>query len=51
MDLIDRQKAIEALEKIKATRDGKNCSRNAMYEARALGYAIAILKQLPKENG
>lgn len=51
MELVDRNKAIEMLEKMKAEREKRTCSRSSIYEARALGYAIAILKRLPKENG
>lgn len=49
MDLIDRKKAIEILEKIKAQKESCNCSRQRLREAQAIGYAIAIIKKLPKE--
>lgn len=49
-DLIDRQKAIAKLEQIKAKKEKCNCSRQTLREAQAIGYAIAVLKQIPNEK-
>lgn len=46
-ELIDRNKAIEILEKIKKDKESKTCSRSNIYQAQALGYAIAVLKKIP----
>lgn len=46
---IDADKAIETLEKMKADRLKKSCQKSSLYEANALGYAIAIIKKLPKK--
>lgn len=48
MDLIDRQKAIDTLMAIKKEKEKSNCSKQRMREATAIGYAIAIIKKLPK---
>lgn len=50
-DLIDREKAISTLEKIKAEHAKRTCSRASLQQAQALGYAIAVIRKLPKENG
>ena len=47
VDLIDRNKAIEVLFKIKAEKESCNCSKQRLREATALGYAIAVLKKVP----
>ena len=47
-DLIDRDAAIEVLEKIKAEHQRRTCSRESLRQADALGYAIAVLKSVPK---
>ena len=47
-DLIDRDAAIEVLEKIKAEHQRRTCSRESLRQADALAYAIAVLKQVPK---
>lgn len=49
-DLIDRDKAISALEKIQAEHAKRTCSRQSLQQAQALGYAIAVLKKLPAER-
>lgn len=46
MTLVDKEKAIEILKKLQAERLKKDCVRNNIYEANALGYAIAILNKL-----
>lgn len=48
MDLVDREKAIEVLRKIQKERAGCNCGRKSIDQANALGYAIMILKKLPR---
>lgn len=47
MKLVDLDKCIEVLEKIKKERAVCNCGRKSIEQANALGYAIAILKKLP----
>jgi hypothetical protein len=49
-DLIDRDKAIDTLEKIRAEHAKRTCSRKSLQQAQALGYAIAVLKKLPAEK-
>lgn len=51
MDLVDREKAIVILEKIKAEHASRTCSRSSLQQAQALGYAIAVIKKLPAEKG
>lgn len=46
-ELIDKNKAIEILEKIKKDKESKTCSRSNIYQAQALGYAIVVLKKIP----
>lgn len=47
-DLIDRQEAINVLEKIKAQKENCNCSRQRLREAQAIGYAIAVIKKIKR---
>jgi len=47
--LVDRDKAIEKLNELKAKRE-KSCSMSSVYEVNALNYAIEIIKKLPVEN-
>lgn len=49
-DLIDRDKAIDTLEKIRSEHAKRTCSRQSLQQAQALGYAIAVLKKLPAER-
>lgn len=49
-DLIDREKALEKLNAIKATKEARTCSTASMREAVAIGYAIEVLKRLPSEG-
>lgn len=49
MDLIDRQKAIDVLKQMRKKRSECGC-RGSSYEAKALDYAIEVVKKLPKEN-
>lgn len=44
---IEKEQAIETLRKIQKKRQDCNCGRSAIYEATALGYAIAVLSKLP----
>ncbi len=46
MNLVDRDKAIEKLNELKAKRE-KSCSMSSVYEVNALNYAIEIIKKLP----
>ena len=46
-ELIERDKAIEKLREIQAKHRSRTCSRSALIQADALGYAIEILRQLP----
>lgn len=48
-EYVDVEKAIETLQRFKAEREKRNCSRSQIIEAQAFGYAIAILKKLPKK--
>lgn len=47
MKYIEREQAIATLRKIQKKRNDCNCGRSAIYEAQALGYAIAVITQLP----
>lgn len=47
-EYVDVNKAIETLEKLKAEREKKSCQKHSIYEATAIGYAIAVLKKLPR---
>lgn len=47
MKYIDREQAIRTLKKIQEKRKNCNCGRSSIYEAQALGYAIAVITQLP----
>jgi hypothetical protein len=49
-DLIDRDKAIEILKKIQAQHARRTCQRSSLQQAAAIGYAIEILRKLPKEQ-
>lgn len=49
-EYIEVSKAIETLERMKAERQKKSCQKSSLYEANALGYAIAILKKMPKKT-
>lgn len=49
-DLIDREKAISILEKIRAEHAKRTCSRASLQQAQALGYAIEVVRKLPSEN-
>lgn len=51
VDLIDRQEAIAKLEQIQAEHARRQCSRESLRQADALGYAIAVLKRIPKYEG
>ena len=46
-DLIDRDKAIDTLEKIRAEHAKRTCSRSSLLQAQAIGYAIEVLKRIP----
>lgn len=48
-DLIDRDKAISTLEKIRAEHAKRTCSRQSLQQAQAIGYAIAVLRRIPAE--
>lgn len=47
-EYVNAEKAIETLSKLKAEREKRNCSRSQIIEAQAFGYAIAVIKKLPK---
>lgn len=47
MELIDRQKAIETIQKMKEEREKRTCQRVNIIQAQALGYVIEVLKKLP----
>lgn len=47
-EYIEVSKAIEILERMKAERQKKSCSKASLDEANAIGYAIAIIKKLPR---
>lgn len=46
MTLIEKEKAISLLKSLQAERKKKTCSRSSIYEAKALGYAIAVLENI-----
>lgn len=47
-DLIEREEAIRKLTEIQASRAQRTCSPQAQREAAALGYAIEIVKRMPR---
>lgn len=49
-ELIDRQKAVDALQKLIDARTCSTCSRSRILEAQAFRYAQAIVRQLPAET-
>lgn len=52
MDAIKyRDMAIEKLLEIQTAHKRRTCSRDSMIQANAMGYAIAVLKKIPVEDG
>lgn len=49
-DMIDRNKVIEILERMKKDKESKTCSRANIYQAQALGYAIAVIKKISSDD-
>lgn len=45
-DLIDREEVLKVLQELKKKKENCNCSRQVLREAQAIGYAIAIIKQV-----
>lgn len=46
VDLIDRNKVLEVMQRFVDARSNCNCSRQRMIEAQAFKYAIQVIKQV-----
>lgn len=47
-ELVDREEAIKTLEKIRQEHAKRTCQRTSQQIANAFGYAIEVIKRLPK---
>lgn len=49
-DLINRDKAIQILQRIQEQHAKRTCQRSALLQATAIGYAIEVIRKLPSEQ-